>query len=93
MWAELGTSAHRLSARTSFLFPPFFSKPSLRQFFFFLAMVVARMDEKNKSLCYAMRNPPRGVKKTPLAEIRKVCLAVLWIFSHIRKLFAGQCRN
>ena len=61
--AELETSAQRLSARTSFLSPPSsqtFSAPA----FFLFAMVVARMDEKNMSLCYAMRNPPRGVERS-----------------------------
>jgi len=30
-----------------------------------------RLDAQNKALCYALRNPPKGVKKTKLSAIVK----------------------
>ena len=32
----------------------------------------AQMDDANRGICYILRNPPPGQKKTKLADIRKV---------------------
>ena len=32
---------------------------------------LVRMDSANRALCYALRNPGKGLKKTPLKDIRK----------------------
>ena len=29
------------------------------------------MDDANKAVCYAMRNPPKGFKKAPLSMVQK----------------------
>ena len=34
-------------------------------------MVIARMDLKNRALCYSLRRPPKGVPKVPIAVIIK----------------------
>ena len=33
---------------------------------------MAQMDKANKAICFASRNPPKGEKRTPLKDIRKV---------------------
>ena len=40
------------------------------------AQTTARMDLANKALCYALRFPPKGVKKTSLTKIVKEKLVV-----------------
>ena len=32
----------------------------------------AQMDDANRAMCYALRNPPRGEKATPLKDIRRM---------------------
>ena len=34
--------------------------------------MVAQMDMANRALCYALRNPPKGTKKTKYSDIVKV---------------------
>ena len=33
---------------------------------------MVQMDNANKAICFALRNPPKGKKRTPLKDIRKI---------------------
>jgi len=33
---------------------------------------IAQMDNANKAICLALRNPPEDKKRTPLKDIRKI---------------------
>jgi hypothetical protein len=59
------------------LFPPllFTSFFACRAFFEMVvrrAATFAKMDIVNKAICYAMRNPPKGTKKTKYIDIAKL---------------------